>query len=156
MTNSMAEKAFYQCNFLRASNAAFGIVEIPLTAFSAHIKTNYGVKLTQYPFAQYQQIISSPISYQSSQLLGTTMRQANVEAVCYQSARIAQEANNVALFTPKAFLHKNPDNHSLQAWQCIADKDRVEFVRSSAITVEAKSFSLDTFLVDGILPFPAV
>ena len=47
---AMAERAFYQFNFLRASKADFDLVEIPFTAFSTEIKTKKGIKLTESPF----------------------------------------------------------------------------------------------------------
>lgn len=155
LTTAMAEKAFYQFNFLRGSHADFGIVEVPLTAFSTPIKTLNGIQLTELPFKSYQKIISSPITYQASQALGTDMRRAAVDAFCYQSARDYENTKNIALFTPRAFLHKKPNASSFQTWQCIINHDTVEFIRSSAIEKDIKTYPLSLFLVDGKLPFPA-
>lgn len=153
---AMAEKAFYQFNFLRASEADFGFVEVPLTAFSVAISTQQGIKLIQPPFAQYRDIISSPVSYHVSQRLGNSMRQHNVEAFSYQSARDPNGGTNIALFTPQAFKRKNPNAQSLQTWRCLSTKEEIEFVQMSVMTTTAFAFPLNTFLVDGALPFPAI
>ncbi|CAN5391120.1 RES family NAD+ phosphorylase [soil metagenome] len=156
LTTAMAEMAFYRFNFLRASKAQYDNVEISLTAFSAQIKTPRGIKLPLPPFAQYSPMISSPISYEVSQTLGTAMRQADVEAFSYQSARHPNPAINIALFTAKAFLHKNPNKQSFQSWQCIANDRLIEFIRSSVMTPESVSFPIDMFLINSELPFPAI
>lgn len=156
LATAMAEIAFYRFNFLRASKAQYDNVEISLTAFSAHIKTQQGIKLSIAPFAQYTPMISSPTSYEVSQTLGTAMRGAGVEAFSYQSARDHNRAVNIALFTPQAFLHKNPNGPSFQSWQCIANDRLIEFIRTSVMTSEAISFPLEVFLVNSVLPFPAM
>lgn len=155
LATSMAEKAFYRFNFLRASKAKFAMVVMPLIAFSVPIKTSKAIHLTQSPFSNENETISSPISYQTSQLLGTAMRQAQIESFIYQSARDPQQRTNIALFTPKAFAHKRPNSGSLQSWQCISNTKTVEFIRSNALTTEARSFAIETFLVNNELPFPA-
>lgn len=152
---AMAEKAFYQFNFLRASIAAYGLVEIPLTIFSAKIKTNKGIKLNESPFSMFTNIISSPISYVDAQALGSAMRDSMIEAFTYVSARDKNRGHNIALFNMNAFAHKNPEAESFQSWQCLASKNNIEFVRSSAISNEVIRFSIDEFISNGELPFPA-
>jgi len=154
---AMSEKAFYLFNFLRASKAKYGIVEQPLTIFSTLIKTDRGIKLSEPPFSKYTSLISSPDSYEISQRLGSAMREANIQAFTYKSARDAAAAAgiNIALFTPKAFGHKKPNITSFQSWQCIANNHLIEFSRLSSITRETTSFSVDQFMLNGTLPFPA-
>lgn len=154
-TAAMAEKAFYQFNFLRGSDAAYGLVEVPLTIFSAKIKTTQGIKLSEAPFSQFTNIISSPVSYVDSQVLGSAMRESAVEAFTYMSARDKEHGKNIALFTINAFAEKNPEAQSFQSWQCIASKNSIEFVRSSAISNEVIRFSIDEFIHGRELPFPA-
>lgn len=151
----LAEKAYYQLNFLRASHCHFGIVESLLTIFSSEIKTKHGMKLELEPFSKYVNEISSPLSYTSSQQLGTNMRSSAIEAFTYQSARDPNKGINVGLFTPKAFLHTKPNHSSFQTWQSISNKDVVEFIKSSTIENESKIYPLQTFLIDNELPFPA-
>ena len=154
LSGALTEKAFYQFVFLKGSKANFGLVETVLTAFSAPIKTTQGVNLTQPPFNRHQKKISDPNSYQISQLLGTAMRQAKVEAFCYKSARDA-ESIHIALFAPKAFLHKTPHAGSFQTWKCISSHESVEFTRTSALKNESKYFSITCFQVNGKVPYPA-
>lgn len=155
LTTAMFEKAFYKFNFLRASEAQFNIVEERLTAFSTRIKTDKGIKLTASPFAEYTPIISSPTSYDSSQMLGSAMRNADVKAFIFKSARDLNKENNIALFTAAAFSQKKPDESSFQSWQCIAHNHTIEFVRTSSIYPERHYFSIENFMIDGVLPFPA-
>lgn len=152
---AMAEKAFYQFNFLRASETKYDIVQVPLTIFSVCVKTEKGIKLTESPFSEYTNIISSPSSYEDSQLLGSAMREADAQAFTYISARSPSANVNIALFTAKAFLHKKPDAQSFQSWQCIVNNHIVEFTRSSSISHETITFLLDRFIINGNLPFPA-
>lgn len=153
---ALAEKAFYRFNFLNAmSGTLTSAVEIQLTLFAAKVKTRFGIKLTTPPFAQYTPIISSPVSYEVSQELGTAMRHANVEAFTYRSARDPKQGTNIAVYTPRAFEHDKPDSESFQSWLCIANNNLVEFIRSSAESVATRSFTLDIFLVANKLPFPA-
>ncbi len=150
----LAEKAFYQFLFLRASLAQFGNVLRTFTAFSVQIKTFQGVNLHQEPFTAHANVISSPTHYTTSQSLGTAMRQHKVEAFCYKSARDPGKGTNVALFAPNAFLHKKPQPGSFQTWQSLSNEMSVEFIRTSALANEYKIFSLEAFLVDGNLLTP--
>lgn len=155
LSTAMAETAYYRFNFLRASKAEFGNVITNHTAFSAHINTKKGIDLTQSPFSEYTAVISSPISYHESQQLGNAMRQDNVEAFSYQSARDLNKGINIALLTSKAFLQKKPQSQSFQSWQCIMSDDVADFIRVSSIIPETFSFPKEGFLYDGVLPFPA-
>lgn len=153
---AMAEKAYYQFNFLRASDGDFGFVETPLTAFSTLVNTDHGLRLTAMPFDNFTNIISSPISYNASQELGSHMRQHGVEAFCYYSARDPGKGVNIGLFSPKAFQRKSPSPNSMQTWRCVATKQEVEFVQVSVVQNARFNFPLATFLIDEVLPFPAI
>lgn len=147
----MAEKAFYQYHFLHDSIADYGVVEIPLTAFSATIKSSKAIQLTHAPFVKYKTQISSPHSYSVSQPLGNAMREAGIEAFTYHSAR-DKEGVNIALFTPKAFTRKQPNEKSIQSWQCVIDHEVIEFVRSNVLVMESQLFYKKDFFIDGQLP----
>lgn len=155
LSTAMAEKAFYRFNFLTASKAEYELIETPLTAFSVDIKTNRSIDLSKAPFSEWMPIISSPLSYEISQLLGTSMRQAGIEAVNYLLARDPDTGANVALFSANAFRYPVPDQRSFQSWKCIASKKMIEFSRSSSREREFNYFPIDIFYVNGKLPFPA-
>jgi len=154
LNTAMAEKAFYQFSFLRASKAKYDDVKTLLTAFSVQIKTVKGIKLTEPPFSKYTQTISSPINYKASQTLGRSMREADIQAFNYQSARDPQNGINIALFSPTAFSQKNPDVESFQSWLCITNNETIDFIRSSSMTPESQNFHITHFLIDSLLPFP--
>jgi hypothetical protein len=124
------EVAYYRLKFFDDSDANLGNVEIPMTAFKTHIKTEKGVDLTKAPFREHQIKISSPASYEYSQPLGTEMRQSGVEAFLFMSARIQDFGKNVAAFTPEVFI-KNNEQYitNMQSWECWADNRSIEFTR---------------------------
>lgn len=155
LTTALAEKAFYQFHFLRGSSAAFGLISVPLTAFFVNIKTQSGIDLSKGLFTKYTEAISSPISYDVSQTLGGDMREENVEAFLYQSARDLNKKLNAGIFSPSAFLRRTPDENSMQSWLCTVDNNAVEFSRTSAIDTAVYCFLQRDFMVDGTLPFPA-
>ncbi len=155
INTAMAETAFYRFHFLRASRAEFGNVITSHTLFSVSIGSKRGIDLTQAPFKKFTAHISSPLSYLASQSLGAAMRNDQIEAVCYQSARDPDQGKNMALFTPKAFSQKNPDAKSFQTWQCILNRKKADFIRMSSITPETFSFPVELLMVEGVLPFPA-
>jgi len=47
----MSELAFYRLNFVRASEADYGVVEVRYTAFSVQINTERAVNLLEQPFS---------------------------------------------------------------------------------------------------------
>jgi len=155
LTTAMTEKAFYQFNFVRASAADFGMIEVALTAFATTIQAHHGIDLRKPPFAKHTPTISSPSHYHTSQQLGRAMRQADIDAFCYQSARGPSGTTNIALFTPQAFKEKKPLAASFQTWQCIINSVSIEFIRSSALENTTITYTINTFLINGCLPFPA-
>lgn len=155
LTTAMAEKAFYQFHFLRGSKAEFGLISVPLTAFSVNIKTRSGIDLSKGLFAKYTNAISSPISYDVSQALGSDMRDANIQAFLYQSARDLNKNVNAGIFSLSAFSHRTPNKNSMQSWLCTVDNNVIEFSRTSAIDAAVYCFLQRDFMIDGKLPYPA-
>ena len=94
---ALAKVAFYRFYFLLGSSASLElletqkIVEVELTSFAAQINTKKGIDLTLHPFDKYKADISSAISYELSQKLGSTMREAEIEAFlstgCYKEGK---------------------------------------------------------------------
>lgn len=156
LKTAMAELAFYRFNFLSASEASYGVVVTQLTAFSVQIKEENAINITNEPFLKFSDTISSPVDYSASQELGTAMREDGVKAFNYMSARDPELGVNIGLFAPSAFAKKQPEKNSFQSWQCVTDHRVVEFLRTNAIETEASNFSIDMFLVNGELPFPAI
>lgn len=143
----LAEVAFYRLKFFEDTSANLGYIEIPLTAFKAYIQTDNGIDLTQNPFKKYQAQISHKNNYEYSQILGTEMREANIEAFIFTSARDPKLGNNVASFTPEVFKMKDLKyiDH-MQNWRCIANQNVIEFTRDDIMCRQRQTFSKDDFV----------
>ncbi len=121
------------------------------TAFGATLRIRCGVRLQQTPFDAYTARISHPASYADSQQLGRALREAGVEGFEYRSARDPAGGINLALFTPAAFAQRKPKWQ--QAWLCETSGEGVVFHSKEAGT---RQFERAVFLVDGVLPQPAL
>lgn len=143
---ALAEVAFYRLKFFDDTSAALEYIEIPMTAFKAYIQTEKGIDLTTPHFKKYQDKISNQTSYEYSQGLGTEMREANIEAFIFTSARDKMFGKNVAAFIPDVFKMK--DNQyitDMQNWRCIANKNTIELTRDEMICRKHHEFFKEEF-----------
>ena len=154
LRTAFAEVAYYRLLFLEGTSADLGLVQTELTSFRAAVRTRKGIDLTRPPFDAFRDAISNPLSYSESQLLGTAMREANVEAFRFQSARDVDGGTNVGVFSPTAFGRRIPRN--LETWHCSATRDLVDVVKRDYFARESFSFNRTEFLVDAVLPSPGV
>jgi hypothetical protein len=154
LRSAFAEVAYYRFVFMKGSHADLGTIATPLTAFTVGVRTVRGVDLTKNPFDAYRTAIASPVSYEETQHLGDAMRAANVEVFCYPSARDAANGVNVGVFVPSAFGKAKP--RILETWHCAASRDRVDLTKGDYFARKSFSFPRSQFLIDGVLPSPAV
>jgi hypothetical protein len=149
----LAETAYYRFVFAAGPARPF---PAPLlthhTAFSARFRAMRGVRLQAPPFQQHRARLTSRISYAETQALGAAMRADGVQAFTFVSARDPQEGLNAALFEPSALVDTAPRRQA--AWSCETTATMVTLRDHTAHLVN--TFPLDTFLVDGRLPTPAV
>ena len=151
---ALAEVAYYRFVLVQGTTAKLGMLSTPLTAFNVSVRSSSAIDLTVTPFAEYENEISSPVQYATSQALGTAMREADVEVCRYVSARARNHGINVAVFSPAAFRKSKP--RSFETWQLVSTDDVVEFSRRDYFTRAQLRFVRAEFLVDGTLPSPAV
>jgi len=151
---AFAEVAYYRLLFIEGTHAELGTITTPLTAFRAALRTTRGVALDAPPFDAFRTVIASPSRYDDTQALGDAMRAADVDAFTYPSARDNEGGVNVAAFVPSVFGRAKPT--SLESWYCSASRERVDITRGDYFRRETFSFAREQFLVDGILPAPAV
>ena len=151
---AFAEVAYYRLVFLEGTRASLGTVETALTAFTAKYRTAKGIDLVASPFDAHRRAIASPTSYSSSQALGQAMRSAGVEAFRYPSARDAARGVNVGIFVPSTFGNAKPK--SLETWYCAASRERVDITQGDYFKRDRFAFPRSQFLVQGILPAPAL
>ncbi|WP_223800031.1 RES family NAD+ phosphorylase [Legionella longbeachae] len=146
LQTAFAEVAFYRLKFFDDTSANLEYIEIRMTAFKAYIKTNKGIDLTKAPFQKYQDKISNKTNYEHSQLLGTEMREAKVEAFLFSSARDKHAGENVAAFIPDIFKIKDKEYvTNMQNWRCIANRNVIEFCRDEILLRKKIEFSKDQF-----------
>lgn len=149
-----AEAAYYRLVFLDGTRADLGSVTTWHTAFTAPMRGERGIDLTAKPFSRHRAAISSPSSHNESQAIGAAMRAAGVELFRYRSARDVEGGINVGVFAPSVFGQARP--RDLETWHGAATKERVEFVKRDWLEERAFAFARAQFLVEGVLPAPAL
>jgi len=122
------------------------------TSFSIDLKAEQGLLLNEQPFKRYKNDISNPESYGSSQKTGEEMRGKGVEAFSYFSARVKEEVN-FGIFNCTAISSYMPNE--LKHWNCIT-RDSSVTIRCLDARWSSMIFERKQFLVDGILPSPAI
>ena len=149
-----AEVAYYRLVFLEGTRADLGTVTTSLTTFTVRARTERGIDLTTAPFDAYRVLIASPTDYAAAQALGFEMRQASVELFRYPSAREVAGGINVGIFAPSVFGAAKPGR--LETWHCIAARERVELARRDYFESAQFTYPRGSFLVNGVLPAPAI
>ena len=149
---AMVEVAYYRLLFLAGSTAQLLPLTVPLSIFQSHVATSLGVDLTEAPFSEYREQLSSPTSYEVAQSCGREMRADGVVAVRFESAR-QHGGTNLALFHPAAFAKPDPDTP--EAWTCTVTRTQVEYRPVNVPRRETLVFARSQFEVDGALPSPA-
>lgn len=149
---ALREVAYYRLLFLHDTEANLKL-NIPLSAYSVKAASKKSIDLTQKPFEDFYKKISSPVSYEYSQPLGTAMRKDFVELFLYYSARTTALEKNVGVFYPRVFTNKKKLQESL-SWNCYADKTVVEFRHISKSGKEENLIHyLEEFLQGGNLSY---
>jgi hypothetical protein len=152
LQTALAECAFYRLYFWQ------GMLEPPPskqittqhTAFTATIKTTEGLQLHAPPFDAYQAVLTHRSSYQATQQLGSAMRENQIAAFEYESARDSEGGINVGLFNLDALRNKKPSSFS--SLLCTTGAESVKFMDN---TKTVYPFSLEQFLEQGQFPQPA-
>ncbi len=149
----LAESAFYRFVFWHSMDGApvKDRIRSEHTLFSVRYGTEKGIQLQEPPFAQYQAELTDPINYQAAQQIGSAMREANVQAFEYCSARDPEHGLCVALFSPAAFRQKKPQETNQWFGEVSADQVSFTQLRSGKVM----TYGIGFFLVNGVLPMPA-
>lgn len=154
LRTAFAELAYYRFVFLKGTQAELAPLNVELTSFRITLRTKAGLDLGASAFAADRAWISSPTDYARAQVLGRAMREAGVQAFAFFSARDRRGGTNLAAFTPEAFAGKRP--RRLETWHCVTEQSRVEMLRKDFFKSEAFAFGRGEFLVEGVLPAPAL
>lgn len=154
LRTAFAEVAYYRLLFIEGSRADLGVLQTELTAFRVLARTVRGIDLTAAPFAAFEAVLASPVSYDATQALGSAMRAAGVQVFRYRSARDRSGGVNVGVFAHDAFGRRAP--RALETWHSVASRERVEMIRRDYFQRAAYCFIREDFLVDDVLPAPAL
>jgi hypothetical protein len=132
LETAFAEVSFYLQKFRFDSSANLGQLTLLHTAFKTKVSCKAGICLEKPPFAEFREFISAQDSYQYSQILGSEMRQAAVQAFTFYSARTDNDRLNIGIYSPEVFKEeKNSFISNQQTWQCFACEENIEFIRTS-------------------------
>ncbi|MFV2058119.1 MAG: RES family NAD+ phosphorylase [Thiohalomonadales bacterium] len=151
---AFAETAYYRFLFWYGMSTAPPSKKLVSqhTIFSVQYKTKRGLKLQNSPFNQYQALITDRLNYANTQNLGHAMREHGITAFEYLSARDSDHGINAALFHASALASTEPNKQ--RQWICETSNDTVKFY--SVADQATYSYSLNTFLIEGELPGPAI
>jgi len=112
---ALAETCYYRLRFFKESpDTALPRQQERLTVFSVDYESHQTIDLTRAPFANDREKWTHHSDYQATQILTDTAREANIEIICYESARDLERGMNLALLSPSAFKSKKPE--AQQTW----------------------------------------
>jgi len=147
---AFTETAFYRFMFIHALKEVFPKKSVTQhTAFTAKYRTNKGLKLHGDKFISYQQQLREAEDYSFTQELGALLRDNNIEAFEFFSARTKKDEINTALFSPKCFSVSSPTRQT--QWICETTSEQVSYYSSESNQIYC--FKLESFYKDGQLPF---
>lgn len=152
-TTTLAEVAFYRLLFLAGTQADIDSTATEHSLFWVDVATRAGVDLTQPPYDEREAELVDPIDRSAARALGTAMREAEVEAFSFRSARDPGRGINVGVFTPRAFATRTPDG-DMQTWHCTTTRREVTFQRRAVLDTVRVVFAAADFEVDGAIATP--
>jgi RES domain len=149
-----AEAAYYRFVFWQGMSTPPPTLKLLTqhTVFTARYHTAHGLQLQLAPFTEFTEDLIDPMRYTITQQLGSAMREAGVEAFEYLSARDPARGVNVALFSPAALASSEPAQQ--RSCLCETKADTVSFYANDPMLYH--QFPLETFLINGKFPHPAV
>jgi len=155
LTTAFAETGYYRYLFWSGMTTPppSGKFITQHTVFYVNYMTNSGLRLQNPPFNKYEEYLTNPSDYSVTQLLGTSMRNHEIEAFEYKSARDPDRGLNIALFEPVCFASVKPINK--EQWLCEINKTAATFYSFNS-TNNIHKYLYENYLVNGEFPQPAV
>ena len=147
----LAESAYYRLVFWHSMQSPpyKNKIVTEHCLFNVDYHTEKGINLCVAPFDHYHPQLTHISDYSHTQTLGTDMRQADVDAFEYPSAR--SNGTCIALFTAQPFAQPKPQEMS--QWLCELTQQQVSFKRIDENKLH--KFPLAQFTSDNQLPMPA-
>jgi hypothetical protein len=150
---ALAESAYYRLLFWYGQTVAPAQpYTTQHTLFEAAYASEQGLQLQRPGCAAHRAVLTDPGDYRATQVLGSAMRDAGIEAFEAPSARCPQQGVNIGLFQPSALACVRPT--ASEGWLCRTQGDQVVF--SSRAVARALSFPTQGFAMNGGLPQAAI
>lgn len=145
---ALAEMAFYRLLFYAESpGTPLPANPAEYTAFAAVITTESALDLTKPELSRDAAFWTSLTNYEPCQALADAARQANVDAILYQSVRDPEAGLNIALLTARGFAEKVPVERG--SWRIRLSKAGVQAL--SEFPMRRIGFSASDFAADARL-----
>lgn len=149
----LAERAYYIINFFRDTEYKTKLSQNTYISYQVIVDTKNGVDLTTGPFTEIRNEISHGARFKKSQSVGKKIREENVDAFKYFSARSQKNGQNIGVFNPCALVSGSVSNVTLRP--ALQSEDEVIFDRVLSVDDDIEySFSAKQFFVDGAFPSP--
>lgn len=150
---TLAEAAYYRLVFWYSMDAQpiKEKMRTEHTLFSVDYTTEKGIQLHTTPFDEYREQLAHPKDYSAAQQIGTRMREAEVDAFEYTSARDTNNGHCVGLFNATPFKQTKPKDSN--QWLCELGANEVSFKQVGQPRIYR--YALTTFLHNQQLPMPA-
>jgi hypothetical protein len=126
LRTALAEKSYWQLRFLLDSPELQQLNPVPHTAFTAAVRAA-AVDLMRPPLVRDRRMWTDRTSYAATQRFAAVAREADVQAIRYESVRDLEHGARVALLTPAAFARRAPQRQ--QTWFIAAGRVRVRCAR---------------------------
>jgi len=152
INTALAETAYYRSVFLDDMTDPPPRIISQHTSFEARYRTGAGLKLHKPPFDAHASSLTDPADYRACQALGSALRDADIQAFEFASARDPEGGCNIALLQPAALSSKR--HLRPVQWNCSLTSEGVSF-RSRTHPSTLKSYSRAMFEIQGALPRPA-
>lgn len=132
-----AELGYWRWRHLTDSPALAAMPVRPQTVFRVRLRART-VDLRRPPFVADRAVWTDPADYAGCQRFGGVAREADVEAIRYESVRDPRRGGNCAVLAWSAFAQPAPDE--AQTWSLAVTRERVTWQRTDALEREAHEF----------------
>lgn len=148
----LAETAYYRLVFREDTESPPPVVRSRHTMFEAKYRAERGLRLHRSPFDAFSNALTHRTDYTETQALGSALRDEDIEAIEFASARDPDGGLNVALFVPSALVSTRAERRT--PWLCATTDEAVVF-RGPEATSPVVRLARERFLIEGVLPRPA-
>jgi len=128
LRTALAEKSYWRLRFLLDSPGTPDLRPVPHTAFTA-IAAGTALDLMASPLNRDRAKWTHRTSYEATQALAATAREAQIQIIRYESVRDPEHAACAALLTPAVFQRSRPKR--LETWFIAASRTHVRCARDA-------------------------